>query len=69
MFSSVQFDLQGACILDRKVMKITIEAVEKGLSERRFPAHKKTILISLRDDLILKDKSNRTNVVKFARTV
>lgn len=50
-------------------MKITIEAVEKGLSERRFPADKKTILISLRDDLILKDKSNRTNVVKFARTV
>ena len=69
MFSSVQFDLQGACILNRKVMKITIEAVEKGLSERRFPADKKAVLILLGYDLILKDKSNRTNVVEFARAV
>ncbi|MCT6880682.1 MAG: helix-turn-helix domain-containing protein [Commensalibacter sp.] len=69
MFSSVQFGLQSACILDKDVMKIAIEAVEEGLGERRYPADKKATLILLGYDLILKDKSNRINVVEFARAI
>lgn len=67
MFSSLQSNNVGTALLDRDVMQIAIEAVEEGLAGRPFPADKKAKLILAGYDLILKDRTNRDNVVLFAR--
>lgn len=67
MFSSSQSNNVGTALLDRDVMQIAIEAVEEGLAGRPFPADKKAKLILAGYDLILKDRTNRDNVVLFAR--
>lgn len=67
MFSSSQSADVGTALLDRDVMQIAIEAVEEGLAGRPFPADKKAKLILAGYDLILKDRTNRDNVVLFAR--
>lgn len=67
MFSSSQSADVGTALLDRDVMQIAIEAVEEGLAGRPFPADKKAKLILAGYDLIRKDRTNRDNVVLFAR--
>lgn len=67
MFSSEASNNIGTALLDRDIMKIAIEAVEEGLAGRVFPANKKAELILNGYDLILKDRTNRNNVVIFAR--
>lgn len=67
MFSSSQSADVGTALLDRDVMQIAIEAVEEGLAGRPFPPDKKAKLILAGYDLIRKDRTNRDNVVLFAR--
>ena len=70
MFASTSDNSQssiGMAFLNKAVMKAAIEAVDVGLDGRSLPSDKKAELILVVYDLILKDSSNKDNVIRLVR--